>query len=251
MLRALGAGEAAMTAMQNALDTVANNLANLDTNSYKAQTVAFADLVYQPGANSGYPRATAGQDVQLGTGSRVAAIGRDLTQGNFQQTNRPLDLAIDGPGYFAVSAPGGRTLYTRYGHLEVNGKGQLVTGDGYALGVTLPSGYRGVKVDGQGKVTVTGADGQTTTAGTLRVVTFANPQGLVPLGDGLYQAGTASGTASSNGAGRIVAGSLEQSNVSLIGQMADLMVVERSYQFDGKAVQTADSMWLMANGLYR
>jgi len=251
MLRALAAGEAGMTAMQNALDTVANNLANLDTNSYKAQTVDFGDLVYQPGAGSGYPRAAANQDVQLGAGSRVAATGRDLAPGNFRQTNRPLDLAIDGPGYFAVSAPGGKKLYTRDGHFEVNAKGQLVTADGYTLGVTLPSGYQNVKVDGGGKVTVTGADGQTTTAGTIKVVTFADPQGLVPLGDGMYQAGTASGTASSNGGGRIVPGALEQSNVSLVTQMADLMLVERSYQFDGKAVQTADSMWSMANDLYQ
>jgi len=251
MLRALAAGETGMTAMQNALDVVANNLANMDSVAYKSQTVDFADLVYQPGAGSGFPRAAANQDVQLGAGSRVAATGRDLTGGGLRQTNRPLDLAIDGPGYFAVSAGGGRTLYTRDGRFAVNAAGQLVTAGGYPLGVTLPSGYRDVRVDQSGQVTVTGADGQTTVAGTIKVVTFPDPQGLVPLGDGMYQAGTASGAASANGAGRIVSGALEQSNVSLVTQMADLMLVERTYQFNAKAVQTADAMWSMANDLYQ
>ncbi|MDA8335202.1 MAG: flagellar basal-body rod protein FlgF [Peptococcaceae bacterium] len=253
MLRALGNGEAGMSAMQRALDTIANNLANLDTNGYKSQTVDFADLLYQAGAPSGFPPAAAGQDAQLGAGTRVAAIGQNLSQGNLRQTNRPLDLAIHGPGYFAVTGPGGRPLYTRDGHFDLNAKGQLVNsaGDVLAPGVTLPAGYQSVKVSGDGQVTVTEAGGQTSQPGVIPLYTFADPQGLARMGGNLYQATPASGLAARSGTGRIVQGSLEQSNVSLIGQMTDLITVERAYQFDSKAVQTVDAMWTLANGLYQ
>jgi len=257
VLRALSNGEAGLSAMQEALDTISNNIANMDTDSYKTQSVDFADLVYQGGGPSGYPQATAGQDAQLGDGSRVAAISHDLTQGNLRQTNRPLDLAINGDGYFAVTGTAGKTMYTRDGRLSINANGQLTTSDGLLLAprITVPSGDTNLVIAGNGQVTATDTSGQTVNLGAVRVNTFENPEGLQAMGGNLYQSTAASGTARSGtpgtgGTGQLVQGSLEQSNVSLVREMADMMVVERTYEFNSRAVQAADSMWSMANNLH-
>ncbi len=241
MLPALSVTATGLNAEQVELDAISNNLANLNTTGFKSSMPVFETLVYQqqiqPGAaSSGNTLYPSGYD--LGTGVRVAGTVPVLTQGNLQQTNNPLDLAIEGQGYFQVLQPSGQIAYTRDGAFQVNQNGQLVTADGYQVlpNITIPPNATSVTIaqDGTISVTTPGAN-NATQIGQIQLANFVNPQGLQPVGNNLFLQTNASGAAitgnpQANGLGGVYQGYLEQSNTNVVESMVDLISAERAYQ---------------------
>src|SRR5579872_112210 len=242
--------ETGLTAQQTQLDTIANNLANVNTVGFKQQQPMFETLLYQnsvqPGASSSgntlYP-----SGLNMGTGVQVAAEKALLTQGNLQQTSNPLDLAIQGNGYFQVLQPSGQIGYTRDGAFELNQNGQIVTADGYQVlpNITLPPNATSVTVGTDGTLSVTTpASNKATVVGQVQLASFINPQGLQPVGQNLYLATGSSGAAitgspQQNGLGSINQGSLEQSNTNVVTSMVDLISAERAYELGTNVASAA------------
>jgi flagellar basal-body rod protein FlgG len=250
MLSTLATIETGLTAEQSQLDTIANNLANVNTVGFKQQQPMFETLLYQnnvqPGAassnNTVYP-----SGLDMGTGVRVAAEKPILTQGNLQQTSNPLDLAIQGNGYFQVLQPSGQIAYTRDGAFELNQNGQIVTADGYQVlpNITVPPNATSVTIATDGTISVTTPGSSTsTTIGQVQLASFVNPQGLQPVGQNLYLATSASGAAitgspQNNGLGSINQGYLEQSNTDVVSSMVDLISAERAYELGTNVASAA------------
>lgn len=242
--------ETGLTAEQTQLDTIANNLANVNTIGFKEQQPMFETLLYQnriqPGASSSgntlYP-----SGLDMGTGVRVAAEKPILTQGNLEQTSNPLDLAIQGNGYFQVLQPDGQIAYTRDGAFELNQNGQIVTADGYQVlpNITIPPNATSVTIANDGTISVTTPNSSTsTTVGQVQLASFVNPQGLQPVGQNLYLATSASGAAitgspQANGLGAINQGYLEQSNTNVVSSMVDLISAERAYELGTNVASSA------------
>lgn len=251
-----------MIAQQYNLDTIANNLANVNTNGFKAQRAEFQDLMYQTwrasgasnGGASGNPEA-----MQLGLGVRFSGSTMNNGQGALQATGNPLEIAIQGDGFFQVTLPSGTTAYTRDGAFKRDANGLLVTSDGYALepNITVPAGATQISVSPSGEVTaIKLGESAPTTLGTIQLATFANPAGLTRMGQNLYTAGGASGQASvgnpgQNGSGSLAAGYVEGSNVQLVEEMVHMITAQRAYEINSKAIQTADDMLNVANQLKR
>jgi flagellar basal-body rod protein FlgG len=263
MLRAFSSSATGMAAQQLLLDNTANNLANLHTTGFKKSTAEFQDLLYstlkQPGATS-----VQGQQVptgiQLGNGVKVSGTTRLFTNGTLQNTGNNLDMAIQGDGFFQIVNPAGGYLYTRDGTFRLNSNYQLVTSDGYFVNpqMTFPADTISVSVGVDGTVTATTAGSPTTatTVGKLTLTRFPNPPGLSAQGQNLFAETPASGTAQSvtpgqNGSGTIQGGFLEQSNVDVVAEMVNLIQAQRSYEFNTKAVQTADQMLSDSTNLIR
>jgi flagellar basal-body rod protein FlgG len=237
---------------QTMMDTIADNLSNVNTTGYKSETPEFQTLLYQdgiqPGANSTgqtiYP-----SGLELGTGVKVASIKDTLTQGSLTSTGNPLDLAINGSGYFQVLMPSGQTAYTRDGSFQLNQSGQLVTSSGYQVipNVTIPSNAASVTIGTDGTVSITTPNSSTATqVGQIQLASFVNPQGLQPLGDNLYASTTASGTAiagapQTNGLGSVNQSYLESSNVDVVQSMVSMISAERAYQMDTQAASDVDN----------
>jgi flagellar basal-body rod protein FlgG len=241
-----------LNASQYLMDTIADNLANLNTTGFKSEIPEFQTLLYQdniqPGSQSSsntvYP-----SGLELGSGVKVASIKDVETQGSLQQTNNPLDIAINGQGYFQILQPDGQTAYTRDGAFQVNQSGQLVTSTGYLVqpSVTIPSNATSVSIGGDGTVSVTSPTSSTATqVGQIQLANFINPQGLQPLGGNLFAATTSSGAAvpgapQSNGLGSVNQNYLEASNVDVVEAMVDLISAERSYQLGTQAASAIDN----------
>jgi len=241
-----------LNASQYLMDTIADNLANLNTTGFKSEIPEFQTLLYQdniqPGSQSSsntvYP-----SGLELGSGVRVASIKDVETQGSLQQTNNPLDIAFNGQGYFQILQPDGQTAYTRDGAFQVNQSGQLVTSTGYLVqpSVTIPSNATSVSIGGDGTVSVTSPTSSTATqVGQIQLANFINPQGLQPLGGNLFAATTSSGAAvpgapQSNGLGSVNQNYLEASNVDVVEAMVDLISAERSYQLGTQAASAIDN----------
>ncbi|AEG15329.1 flagellar basal-body rod protein FlgG [Desulfofundulus kuznetsovii DSM 6115] len=263
MLRALSTGAAGLTAQQIRLDTCANNLANINTQAYKKQGVSFADLLYQEMGREGIPaeRQTApgantpGPTPPEGGGVRAAAISRDFRPGSLIRTGRPLDVAIQGKGFFRVQLPGGEYAYTRNGRFTVSSDGRLITEQGYPLEpeIILPPEYQSVTLHSDGRVTIINNDRQEE-AGRLTLYSFPNPAGLAARGDSLYLATAASGEPDedypgSSVTGTLIQGCLEASNVALTIELTSLIEAQRVYQLNLRVVSSADEIWSMANNL--
>lgn len=252
MFRALSTIATGLEAQQTNMDVISNNLANVNTVGFKRGQAEFASLLYQnkvqPGAQSSngtlYP---SGLDV--GAGVRVASIKKIQTQGNLTKTGNPLDMAINGSGYFQVRMPDGQTAYTRDGSFQVNQNGQLVTAEGYAVvpGIQLPANATGVTVGSDGSVSVTlPGSNQAQQVGQLQLANFVNPQGLQPQGNNLFLRTNSSGApqvgpAQQNGLGSINQGYLEQSNVNIVDSMVNLISSQRAYQLGTEAAHGADN----------
>ena len=222
-----------LDASQTMMDTIADNLANVNTTGFKSETPEFQTLLYQdniqPGAQSSgntvYP-----SGLELGTGVRVASIKDVETQGSLTQTNNPLDLAINGQGYFQILQPSGQTAYTRDGSFQVNQSGQLVNSSGYQVqpSVTTPNSATATQV------------------GQIQLANFVNPQGLQPLGGNLFAATTSSGAAvpgapQANGLGSVNQSYLESSNVDVVSAMVNMISAERAYQLGTQAATAVDN----------
>jgi flagellar basal-body rod protein FlgG len=240
MLQGLYAAASGMEAQQNQLDAVSNDLANIDTPGYQGEIVGFEDLLYTSGGNS------TGTNVATGAGSASGIIGRSGEQGSIQQTGRPLDVAIQGPGYLEVRRPDGTIGLTRNGALQTNAKGQLTTGQGMLVQppITIPPGTdpSNVTIQGNGNVIVNGK-----TLGQLKLVTVPAPNGLVADGDSIFSATAASGAIRSANGSTLQQGALEGSNVDMGRAMSQMMTAQRSYQMSSNAVQYQDQMLQIAN----
>lgn len=262
MIRALYSSSSGMQAQQLNLDTIANNLANVNTTGFKRTRVDFQDLLYQtyraPGT-AGSQGTTIPTGIQVGHGSRPVATQRIFSQGDFQQTENPLDLVIEGDGFFQVTRPDGTTGYTRAGAFKKDGTGRIVTSEGFLLSpaVTIPADAKEITVGSDGTVSVTLA-GQTaaSTVGTLQLASFVNPAGLLSVGRNLFTPTAASGSAvvgnpGVTGLGTIAQGFLELANVKVVEEMVAMITSQRAYEANSKAIQTADDMLGISNNLKR
>lgn len=263
MIRALYTAASGMTAQELNLDTIANNLSNSSTAGFRSRRLQFEDLMYQnlimPGA-AATQQTTVVAGLQVGLGTRSAASEVIQLQGDFSQTGNPLDMTIQGQGFFQVLLPDGQTAYTRAGSFHLDGQGNLVTQDGNPVqpSITIPTGATSVTVGSDGTVSVTLA-GQTAAqqVGTLQLALFNNPGGLNSPGGNLLLATTASGDpivgppGGSEGLGSVVQGMLEQSNVSVVNEFVNMIVAQRSYEASSRVVNAADQMLQTINNLGR
>ncbi len=252
MFRSLHIAATGMVAQETQLDTISNNLANANTVGYKRQETEFEDLLYQNVRSSGpnAAGAVAPTGTQVGSGSRVVATARFFAQGPLQQTGNPLDIAIEGSGFVAVTKSTGGVAYTRAGQLKLDGQGRLVTSDGLQVEppITVPADASKVTIATDGTVSATQA-GQTAAAtlGQIQLVNFANPGGLDAIGHNLFEATGASGEPATGapgteGRGTIMQGALEGSNVEVVNEMVGLIRAQRAYEINSKVIAAADEM---------
>ena len=262
MLRALYTAASGMNAQQTNIDNVAHNLANVNTTGFKKSRVEFEDLVYQEmriagSAASATTEAPVGLEVGLGT--RAVATSRNFSSGNLRATQGPLDLAIEGDGFFKISLPNGTEGYTRAGTFHLDAQGLLVTAEGYSVDpqITIPSTATSVSVSKDGIVSATIA-GQNASQqlGTLEISTFPNAAGLRPIGGNLFLPTTASGEPESGSPGTDARGTLaqgfvEDSNVSVVEEMVNMIIGQRAYEANSRVVKAADEMLAQVNNLVR
>lgn len=262
MIRALYTAASGMAAQQANLDTVANNLANSATTGFRQRRLQFQDMIYQnlitPGSAQSQSTVSAG--LQIGLGTRTAASEVIMTQGDFNQTSNPLDLAIQGAGFFQVQQPDGTIAFTRDGSFHLNNQGTLVTSTGDLLlpNLTIPSNATAVTISQYGVVSAT-IPGQTNAAqlGTMQLATFANPGGLSSIGSNLFQQTQSSGNAitdlpgGTSGMGTLQQGYLENSNVDVVGEFVQMILAQRAYESNSKVVHVADDMYSQINGMIR
>jgi flagellar basal-body rod protein FlgG len=247
LIPALYATSTGLQATSALLDVVSNNIANSATTGFKTAQMTFQDLLsigQPPGATANPPGVAPPQGQQIGAGVAVDAVTGLFTQGTLTPTNQQLDLAVTGQGFFSVQLPDGTTGYTRAGNLTANANGQLVTSDGFLLagGITLPANAASVSIAADGTVTATLSDGTTQPIGNITLTNFQNPAGLSRIGDTTFAASAVSGapavgTPGANGLGTISQGFLEQSNVDLTSELVNLIVAQRTFQFNTQAFQ--------------
>lgn len=261
MIKALYSAASGMTAQQMNVDNIANNLANANTTGYKMRRTQFQDLLYQ---NMIQPGTSAGQQtvvpsgLQVGLGARPVANEIIFTQGSFSQTDNPLDIVIQGRGFFQVRMPSGETAFTRDGSFQLDKDGNLVTSSGNPMEpqITIPAAAQAIKIAGDGTVSYT-LPGQTSTqlAGQIQLANFQNPAGLNGIGNNLYLATDASGEPTvanpggQEGLGTLLQGYQEQSNVSVVQEFINLIAAQRSYEANSKVVKAADEMYQQANNI--
>lgn len=262
MIRALWTAGTGMISQQLNIDTISNNLANVNTTGFKKMRVEFQDLLYQTIRTAGSSSSQGIQlptGLQVGHGSRPVATTKLFTQGDIVQTDNPLDLVIEGDGFFQVQMPDGSNAYTRDGAFKVDSTGRIVTSEGYLLQpeITVPDGTTTINVGSDGTVTAE-VPGQSApqNIGQIELATFINPAGLTNFGKGLYLQSGASGdpvtgTPGTQGIGTLIQGSLEMSNVKVVEEMINMIVAQRAYEVNSKAIQAADEMLQTANNLRR
>lgn len=262
MLRSLYTSASGMLANQLYVDSISNNLANVNTTGFKKAKVEFQDLLYQtmvePGSSTSDGVRLPGS-LQVGLGVKMAGNVRSFQQGSLLQTGNELDVAIQGDGFFVVRMPDDTRAYSRDGSFKVNADGLVVTADGHYLDpqIQVPDNSSDLIIGPDGRVTVTlQGDDQPTEIGQIDLATFVNPAGLKSVGQNLFQATDASGNAAigapgANGTGSLAAQFLEGSNVQLVEEMVALIVAQRAYEISSKSIQVSDEMLQNANNLKR
>src|SRR5438270_2417836 len=263
MIRALYSAASGMTAQQLNVDNIANNLANANTAGYKTRKAQFQDLLYQsmvqPGTSAGQ-QTIVPTGLQLGLGTRTSSNEIIFTQGEFVSTNNPLDLVIQGRGFFQIRRPTGEIAYTRAGSFHLDRDGNMVTSDGMPLEpqITIPQDAQQITIAQDGTVSYSQPN-QTASqqAGQFQLANFPNPAGLNSLGGNLYVPTDASGDPTvgvpggQEGLGTVMQGYTEQSNVSVVEEFINLIVAQRGYEANSKVVQAADQMYQQVNNLAR
>ena len=249
-----------MEAQQLNLNTISNNLANVNTPGFKRSTIQFQDLLYQKPRTAGSETGGGNQlptGLEVGNGTRVAATSKIFTQGQLTNTGEKLDLGLQGDGFFEVQRPDGTTGYTRDGSFKLNASGQVVTTDGMPVlsgFQNVPAGTTSINVSESGNVTYQTAAGSTSFQLTL--ARFANPAGLQSMGGNQYTESVASGTAEvgqpgQQGYASVMQGYTETSNVNIVEEMVNLIIAQRAYEINSKSIQTSDEMLQNVNQLKR
>ncbi|HHL40627.1 MAG TPA: flagellar basal-body rod protein FlgG [Deltaproteobacteria bacterium] len=262
MIRALWTASTGMEAQQLNIDLIAHNLANVNTAAFKKARGSYQDLLYQELKSAGTSSSPATQvptGLEVGLGTRTVATQKLFSQGNLQQTGNPLDLAIEGDGFFQVTLPDGTIAYTRAGQLMVDSTGTLVTADGYTIEptITFPSDTLTITISADGIVSVTQPGVSVPTElGNIELARFVNPSGLRATGRSLYLPTAASGdpltgVPGTEGIGTLAQGFVEMSNVDVVEEMVNMITAQRAYEMNSKAIQTSDEMLQTANNLKR
>ena len=258
MENALWSAVTGMKANEMSLDSIANNLANVNTTAFKSSRVSFQDMLYStltsPGAESGDGTIPAG--IQVGHGTRVSGVSKSFTQGSLIETGRDLDIGIEGDGFFEVVLPDGTSAYTRDASFKADASGQVVTSDGYTVnGIdSIDEGTTQVSITADGSFS-TVVDGATVAKSQITLVRFMNPEGLLSIGRNLYKESDASGAPQtgllpgSNGVGTIAHRYLESSNVNAAEELVNMITTQRAYEAVSKAIKTTDDMMNIANNL--
>lgn len=253
-MRALAIAATGMSAQQTNVEVIANNIANINTTAFKRARAEFSDLIYQSERAGGVPNRGGEEAVpegaQLGLGVRTSSIRNLHIQGPLAHTGNPLDMAINGRGWFQITGPGGEELYTRAGSFNRNGIGQLVTGDGYVVNPTIafPDDTTEIIINESGEIYArVASQTEPQLLGQLSLVDFANDSGLQPLGNNLYRETAASGqpvggVAGDPGFGTIHQSYLESSNVDPVKEITELISAQRAYEMNSKVIQAADEM---------
>jgi flagellar basal-body rod protein FlgG len=247
-----------MTAQQMIVDTISNNLANINTTGFKRSQVDFQDLMYVKMQESGRETAAgtvAPSGFEIGSGVRPVATTKVFTQGEMDNTGRELDVAIEGAGFFQVTLPGGQVRYTRDGSFRINAEGNLVTPAGYMLepAITIPTDARSIAIGDDGTVSAfVGSDNTPSVVGVITLVRFSNPSGLSSEGMNLLAETPASGsptsgTAGQDGMGTLRQNFLERSNVQMVKELVNLITAQRAYEINSRAIRAGDDMLTTAN----
>ncbi|HUZ33822.1 MAG TPA: flagellar basal-body rod protein FlgG [Xanthobacteraceae bacterium] len=262
-MRALDTAATGMAAMDLQVQVIAGNLANMTTTGFKSQRAEFQDLIYEHVQRIGAQASENGNilpvGIELGSGVKTVGTPRLMTQGALSQTGNTLDMAIQGSGWFQILMPDGTFSYTRDGSFQMDNQGRIVTAEGYLVQptITIPVNSTGLTINPQGQVSVT-LPGSTTSSllGQLTLTTFINDAGLQANGSNLFVATPASGTPQNglpglNNAGTLLQGSLEQSNVSAVTEISNLIAAQRAYEMNSKVITAADEMLQTTSQLMR
>jgi len=262
MMRSLWIAASGMSGQQFNIDTISNNLANVNTAGFKRSRVDFQDLLYQTIRVAGTPATTGAQvptGIQIGHGVRQVATQKIFTQGAFKQTDNPMDLVIEGDGFFQVLLPDGTIAYTRDVTFKKDSQGRLVTSDGFPLEpeIVIPNGAASISVAADGTVTaILNGQDDPETIGRIDIARFVNPAGLHSWGRNLYLPSAGSGeamvgTPGLEGLGSLAQGFVEMSNVQVVEEMVNMIISQRAYESNSKAIQASDDMLQTANNLRR
>ena len=253
-MQALYIASTGMAAQERNVEVISNNIANMRTTGYKRQRAEFQDLLYQAYRRSGSTTSEAGTlvpvGIEIGSGVRTAATPRIMSQGTVTQTEKELDVAVRGEGFFMVQMPDGSTAYTRDGSFERDDAGQLVNVDGYTIqpGIVIPSNANSISISADGTVEgYLGSSTTPTTLGQLQLARFVNKAGLQSLGNNLFAETASSGAAqvstpNADGLGDLMQGYLEASNVNSVTEIADLIAAQRAYEMNARVISGADEM---------
>jgi len=262
MLRSLRTAALGMAAQQLSIDSISNNLANINTTAYKKNSVEFQDLLYETvrsGAAEGRENNEKPGEIQIGLGNKPVSTYRSFTQGSISETGNPLDVAINGNGFFQIMRANGSMAYTRDGSFRVNSMGELVNLQGMRIypDINIPDNVKALQISQDGVISAA-YEGQADTEelGQIEIVTFMNPAGLSAVGGNLYEQSEASGepvysVPGQDGTGNIVQGYLEKSNVDVVTEMINLIVAQRAYEINSKSIKTSDELLSITNNLKR
>ena len=262
MIRALNTAATGMYSQQLFIDNIANNLANVNTTGFKRSRIEFQDLVYQTLQKGGTMEEmgrTLPSELQVGHGVRPIATQKSFEQGNTNPTGNPLDIAIEGKGFFQVMKPDGTIMYSRDGSFKLSPDGAIVNSDGYFIepSITIPADTTDITIAPDGTVSVLlFGDVEPETVGQIELVRFINPPGLTSLGQNLYGETASSGppmpaNPGSEGVGRVAQGYLESSNVHIVEEMVSMIFAHRAYEISSKAIKTSEEMLQIASHLKR
>ncbi len=260
MIRSLWTAATGMSSQQTNIDVIANNLANVNTSGFKKSRADFQELLYQmskaPGSSTSSDTISP-TGIQVGLGSRTAAVQKVFSEGDMYETGNELDIAIEGKGLLQVDMPDGTTAYTRAGALKQDGDGRLTTSEGYLITpqITIPQNATSISIGEDGTVDVfLDGDKTPTEIGVIELATFSNESGLRSLGKNLFAETNSSGAPvtgvpGENGLGTLAQGYLEGSNVSVMEEMVNMIAGQRAYEVNSKAVKTSDEILQMTNNL--
>jgi flagellar basal-body rod protein FlgG len=262
MIKAMRTAASGMVAQQMNVDNIANNLANVNTTGFKRSKVEFQDVLYQNLRKAGTATAIgtmAPTNLDVGYGTRAVATVREFSVGDLMATGNPLDVAIEGNGFFQISMPDGTMAYSRDGALKLSPEGRMVTSDGFFVypEITVPENATSISIGINGEVSVmaVGAE-EPEVVGQIELARFMNPAGLSAVGHNLYVQTAASGNPitgvpSAEGMGKLDQGYLEVSNVAVVDEMVNMIVAQRAYELNSKVIQTGDDMTQVVNNLKR
>lgn len=260
MIRAFSTAATGMAAQQTMVDSIANNLANINTNGFKRSQVNFQDLLYLKLREAGREVSagiTAPSGLEIGSGVRMASTNKVFTVGEFQSTGRDEDIAIQGDGFIELTLPTGESRYTRDGSFSRDSTGALVNSSGYPLaaGITIPSDATTIDIGSDGTVSVEQPSGNSV-IGTIPLIRFQNPAGLSSEGGNLYRETEASGspisgTAGEGGFGSILSKHLEKSNVLMVNELVNLITAQRGYEINSRCIRVGDEILRATNQLIR